>query len=368
MKETGDARKGMLDKPFETGAILVFDVKGSVQISGNEVRGNDYGIMVQGHRFRAQSVSVHDNKVQDNHRAAFIWVGQADRVDIHDNFFQDNGLNVFYDNEGLVRAMQKGEDFGDGRTQGILTKDCHNVRIFKNTVINSVSDGIGIICSSNNTIRGNDIHHNGDGGIGWNDAGYVEKRPSANNVIEDNNIHDNRMAAFVVWGETLGRTILKNNEVTNNGGNPIHFEVYGDYDVRTHLEDWQFDGEPVVFKLTSDEQGAMFETDKPSLEQRGDDGKILLLFLFVAAGLLLAVLAVPMVFRKVPPNYWYGFRVRRPWRTKRSGIPQTSMLGSGCFGWALALWSVRWSCSCCRFLTSASMRQSLVVSSWLDWW
>ncbi len=401
VKETGDARNGMLDKPFETGAILVFDAKGTVQIAGNEVRNNDYGIMVQGHRFRAQSVSVRDNKVQDNHRAAFICVGEADRVDIHDNFVRDNGLNVFYDNEGLVRAMQKGEDFGDGRAQGILTKDCHNVRIFQNTVINSVSDGIGImnrgltfdenhrlkfdpdyekhlvrdieifdnlierngeqgiwitsakrgkvyrnqvlanahrpgetggstgihlegdvsefeisdneiawndifgigiICSSNNTIRGNDIHHNGDGGIGWNDAVNVETRPSAHNVIEGNSIHDNRVAAFVVWGETLGRTILKGNEVANNGGIPVHFEFYDDYDVRTHLEDWQFDGEGVIFQLTSDEQEAMFETDKPPIEQRGDEGKVFLWGLFVAAGLLLAMLAIAWVYRKVPPN------------------------------------------------------------------
>lgn len=362
VKETGDARKAMLDNPFETGAILVFDAKGTVQISGNEVRGNDYGIMVQGHRFRAESASIFDNKVEANHRAAFIWVGQANRVQIHDNFVKDNGLNAFYDNEGLVQAMQRGENFGDGRTQGILAKDCSNVKIFKNTVTNSVSDGIGImnrgllfdeehhlkldpdyekhlvqnieifdnvierngeqgiwitsakrgkvfrnkvianahrpgetggstgillegdvsefdifdnevawndifgigiICSSSNTIRGNDIHHNGDGGVGWSEQGYIENRLSNNNFIEGNKIHDNRVAAFVVWGNTLGKTVLKNNEVANNGGNPIHFELYDDYDVRTHLEDWQFDGQPVVFRLAADEQMAMFESDKP---------------------------------------------------------------------------------------------------------
>ena len=340
VKETGDARKGMLDKPFETGAILVFDAKGTVEISGNEVRNNDYGIMVQGHRFRAKNVSVHENKVHENHRAAFIWVGEADSVDVHDNIVKDNGLDVFFDNDGLAKAFEKGEDFGDGRTQGILTKDCNSVRIVKNTVINSVSDGIGvmnrgltfgqdhrltfdsdyeehlvhdieifdnviegngeqgiwitsakrgrvyrnkvianahrrgetggssgimlegdvsefeifeneiawndifgigIISSSNNTIRGNDIHHNGDGGIGWSDAVHIEKRPSSNNVVERNRIHDNRMAAFVVWGKTLGRTVLSGNEVVNNGGNPIHFEFYDDYDVQTHPDDWKYE-------------------------------------------------------------------------------------------------------------------------------
>ena len=82
------------------------------------------------------------------------------------------------------------------------------------------------------------------------------------------------MAAFVVWGNTLGKTVLKSNEVTNNGGNPIHFEFYDDYDVRTHLDDWQYDGEPVVFKLASDEQMAMFETDKPPNEERPSEGRM----------------------------------------------------------------------------------------------
>ena len=33
--------------------------------------------------------------------------------------------------------------------------------------------------------------------------------------------------------------------------------------------------------------------------------------LFVLTGLLMIVLAVPMIRGKVPPNHWYGFRVRR---------------------------------------------------------
>lgn len=408
VEETGDARKGMLDQPFETGAILVFDAKGTVEISGNVVCNNDYGIMVQGHRHRAKSVSVHDNSVQDSHRAASIWVGEADSVDIHDNFVKDNGLDVFYDNEALARAFEKGEDFGDGRMQGILAKDCNNVRIGKNTVINSASDGIGIMnwglafdqdhrlkfdphyenhlvhdieifdnvierngeqgiwitsarrgkiyrnkvianahrrgetggssgitfegdvseftifeneiawndvfgigitCSSNNTIRDNDIHHNGDGGIGWFDVVHIEKRPSSNNIIEGNRIYDNRTAAFVVWAQAVGRTVLKDNEVANNGGNPIHYEFYDDYDMRTHLDDWKYAGKPVLFKLASDELMGMFETGGTSVEERADEDMVVPLVLFVASGLLLAALLVPLIFRKVPPNYWYGFRV-----------------------------------------------------------
>jgi len=431
VKETGDARKGMLDKPFETGAILIFDAEGTVEISGNEVRNNDYGIMVQGHRFRSKSVSVHDNKVQENHRAAFIWVGEADSVDIHDNFVKDNGLDVFFDNDGLTKAFEEGEDFGDGRTQGILAKDCNNVRIYKNIVINSVSDGIGImnrglafgedhrlkfdpdyekhlvhdieifdnvierngeqgiwitsakrgkihrnkvianahrrgetggssgimlegdvsefeisenevawndifgigiISSSNNVIRGNDIHHNGDGGIGWNDAVHIEKRPSRNNLLEGNRIHDNRAAAFVVWGKAQGKTILKDNKVFNNGGNPIHFQFYDDYDMQAHPEDWQYAGKPVLFKLASDEQMGMFETDKAMPKKRDDNGKVALLVLFVASGLLLAALSVPLIFRKIPPNSLYGFRVRATLENEEVWYPANEYAGKRLLG------------------------------------
>ena len=37
----------------------------------------------------------------------------------------------------------------------------------------------------------------------------------------------------------------------------------------------------------------------------------LLLGFYVAAGLLLVVLAVPLLLRKIRPNPWYGFRVRQ---------------------------------------------------------
>ena len=399
VRETGDARKGVLNEPFETGGILVFDARGTVEISGNVVCNNDYGIMVQGHRHRARHVSVHDNRVQDNHRAAFVWVGQADEVRIHGNFVKDNGLDLFLDNEGLAKAFEKGEDFGDGRSPGILTKDCNHVRINDNTVINSIADGIGImhrgltfdedgrlqsdpdfekhlvrdieifdnvierngeqgiwitsakggkvyrnkvianahrrgetggssgivlesdvyefeifdneiayndvfgigiISSSRNMIRGNEIHHNGDGGIGWSEAFQFQLRPSSNNVIERNHIHDNRVAAFVVRATTLGRTILKGNQIAGNGGNPIHFEHYGDYDMRTHPEDWEYQGEPVLFKLASDEQMAMFAMEGSPGEPR-DGGRVVFLILLVAVGVLLAALPVLLIFRKIRP-------------------------------------------------------------------
>ncbi|MHB8898696.1 MAG: SdpI family protein [Thermoguttaceae bacterium] len=38
---------------------------------------------------------------------------------------------------------------------------------------------------------------------------------------------------------------------------------------------------------------------------------IALLVTYIASGLLLSGLALPLVWRKIPPNRWYGFRVRR---------------------------------------------------------
>ena len=37
---------------------------------------------------------------------------------------------------------------------------------------------------------------------------------------------------------------------------------------------------------------------------------ITLLVLYLVTGLLLVGLSLPLIYRKVPPNYWYGFRVR----------------------------------------------------------
>ncbi len=37
-----------------------------------------------------------------------------------------------------------------------------------------------------------------------------------------------------------------------------------------------------------------------------------IMFMYVAGGVLLAVLSVPLIQKRIPPNPWYGFRV---WQT-----------------------------------------------------
>jgi parallel beta-helix repeat protein len=345
--ETGKTTLSAMNKTFDTGGILVFEAK-TVEIHSNKVINNDYGIYVWGHNKRAEKVAVHDNTVKDNHRSAFIKVKNADNVSISSNLVEDNGLDIYFDNEGLMEAFERGEDFPDGRSQGIAADGCNQVRIFQNTVINSSSDGIGVftgdidyvqnveifenevlrngeqgiwivksrngkihhntvmenrhrineaggssgimlegevfdfeifsnnvgyndvfgICligSTNNNVHGNEIHHNGDGAFGWNeifywrDDYYKNTVMNGNTIIKDNDIHHNRMAAFVVNASALDNVIIEGNNITKNGGNPIHYEHYRDYDMVSHEEDWEYNKESEIFILRNKDQRRHFK-------------------------------------------------------------------------------------------------------------
>jgi len=58
-----------------------------------------------------------------------------------------------------------------------------------------------------------------------------------------------------------------------------------------------------------------------------------LLILYVASGLLLAALAVPMIRRKIPPNGLYGFRVRQTLEHPEFWYPANEYAGR-CLLWA----------------------------------
>jgi uncharacterized membrane protein len=79
--------------------------------------------------------------------------------------------------------------------------------------------------------------------------------------------------------------------------------------------------------MASDEQMGMFEIDTATPDKRADEGMVVLLILFVASGLLLAVLSVPLIFRKIPPNYWYGFRVRATLENEEVWYPANECAG-----------------------------------------
>ncbi len=354
----GDARLATMNEPFKTGGILVFDAK-YVKIYNNTIINNDYGIQVWGHRFRAEKVSIHDNTVKKSHRSFFLSVSNADNVEIRDNHVEDNGLSMYIDNEGLQAAFERGEDFPDGRSQGIRTDGCNHVRIIGNTVINSNSDGIGVthgeleyvedieiahntvlrngeqglwlvkarngeihdnlisenrhrrdttggssgiefegevfdfkvynneisyndmyglyfITSSNNEIYDNEIHHNGDGAIGWggifywDDKYYAEEDISGDIIVRDNNIHHNRKAVFDFLsnfsGNFAGKIIVEGNIITKNGGNPIHYESYDDFDMTAHPEDWEYEGESVILFEANEKFIDLFEVGTNTID------------------------------------------------------------------------------------------------------
>jgi hypothetical protein len=48
---------------------------------------------------------------------------------------------------------------------------------------------------------------------------------------------------------------------------------------------------------------------------------IIILALYILVGLLLVGLSLPLIYRIVPPNYWYGFRVRRTLKSKEVWYP-----------------------------------------------
>ncbi len=244
IRDTGKMRISALNKPFDTGGIMVFDAK-TVEIYGNKVINNDYGIYVIGHNKRAVNVSIHNNIVKNNHRSAFIRVKNADNVKIYANYVEDNGLDIYMDNIGLIEAFKRGEDFPDGRSQGIATDGCNYVKIFDNTVINSISDGIGVFSGDLDFIHdieidNNTVLRNGEQGI-WivkakngkiyqnivkenrhrkdeygGSSGILLEGEVYNFEIFNNDIGYNDIFGICLIGSSNNR--IYNNEIHHNGG------------------------------------------------------------------------------------------------------------------------------------------------------
>src|SRR5438067_327395 len=65
----------------------------------------------------------------------------------------------------------------------------------------------------------------------------------------------------------------------------------------------------------------------------------LLIMLYVAAGLLLVALSLPLIWGKIGPNPWYGFRVRRTLQDPAVWYPANAFAGKCllCVGLAIAV-------------------------------
>jgi len=52
-----------------------------------------------------------------------------------------------------------------------------------------------------------------------------------------------------------------------------------------------------------------------------------ILFMYVAGGVLLAALSVPLIQKRIPPNPWYGFRVRQTLDNPDAWYPANAYAG-----------------------------------------
>ena len=59
---------------------------------------------------------------------------------------------------------------------------------------------------------------------------------------------------------------------------------------------------------------------------------VTLLIVYVASGLLLTGLSVPLILRKVPPNIWYGFRVKATLEDEAIWYPVNEYTGKWLLG------------------------------------
>ena len=67
------------------------------------------------------------------------------------------------------------------------------------------------------------------------------------------------------WTEIPGNVVVKNNIFDSNGGNPLHFEMYEDFDMAAHPEDWKYKGEQRLFLVTNNNLKS--EIDKFTLKE-----------------------------------------------------------------------------------------------------
>ena len=95
------------------------------------------------------------------------------------------------------------------------------------------------------------------------------------------------------------------------------------------------------------------------------DPKLLLFVIYLCGGALLALISVPLIKGRVPPNHWYGFRVRRTlsdpavwypanrhagWRMLAAGL---LWLGAAVAGYLLPVGFVPYALGCTGVLLAA---------------
>jgi hypothetical protein len=71
---------------------------------------------------------------------------------------------------------------------------------------------------------------------------------------------------FVVNASILDDVIVDGNNIAKNGGNPIHYEHYEDYDMASHEEDWEYNKRSEILILKHEDQRSHFRIGANTIE------------------------------------------------------------------------------------------------------
>ena len=139
------------------------------------IKGAIFGVQLGGTIHVAAGSYIEEN-VQINKPLSLLGAGCGS------TFVSGNSANnIFFVNSSDVTIS--GFSIHGALWEGIYLSQAEDCHILDNCIYEN-EDGIYLVTSSNNTIRNNEIHHNGTNGIYF----YID---SSNNLIEDNNIHHN---------------------------------------------------------------------------------------------------------------------------------------------------------------------------------
>jgi parallel beta-helix repeat protein len=222
---------------------IVTDGCSNVRIHGNTViNSNGDGILVSGETSRgnvdslARNIAVYNNTVVRNAEQGILF-SSARHGKVYGNTIRENAAR---------------SDTTGGSSGIMFEANVQDFEVYDNEICFNDVFGITIILSTGISIRDNHIHHNGDGAIGWGKFFHPQAKVfdgldlDRGIAITGNNIHHNRVAVFGFFTDQFSDKVkVENNRISRNGGQPIHYEQYGDHSTSTHPEDWEYD-EPSV--------------------------------------------------------------------------------------------------------------------------
>jgi len=202
-----------LNSNQEEGVIV--DSSGRTVIEECMVKYNSDGVGI----YEAGNVTVRRNNISSNDESG-IWAWPGNGLVIVDNQIHDNtgdtddaGIYLAESDENTVRNNTL-----TGNRIGIYLKG-NLTTMEENAISGSLTRGIYLEDSGNNTISGNTVSGSGLSGI------YLET--SSNTTIEDNELAGNNRGVYL--NDRANDNDITNNEVTDCGGDGIFINSYSGY-------------------------------------------------------------------------------------------------------------------------------------------